>query len=250
MRNTFIIIGIVLALLVVGAWIYLFNVDSHVKTAIEKYGSAITGVAVNVAQVKIAPQSGEGKITDLMVGNPPGFSIPSAFSAHEINMNIDLHSISGDVVKIHNLTIIAPDVFVEQNTAGNNIHMLKDAIHAFLVAHTAAPGASLTAEQTAQMGKPLIIESFTIQGARLHAHAPLVQAEVVTVPLTDIQLNGIGQDTGGVQAAQAVEIIMEQINTSINQAVIARNLQNMIAVDGQEEEEGGIVDKIRNFLTR
>ncbi len=249
MRNTFIIIGIVLALLVVGAWFYLFNVDSHVKASIEKYGTAITGVAVNVGEVKIAPQSGEGKITHLVVANPPGFSIPASFSAPEIQLKLDLHSISGDVVKIHALTIVAPDVYVEQNTAGNNIHMLKDAIHAFLVAHTAAPNATLTADQTAQIGKRFIIESFTMQGARLHAHAPLVQAEVVTVPLTDIQLNGIGLDSGGVQAAQALDIIMEQIHTSINQAVVARNLQNMIEVD-ETPNEGGIVDKIRNFLTR
>ena len=57
-----------------GAYYLLSNLDSIVKSAIEQYGSEITGTRVRVGSVKITLTEGRGTIRGLRVGNPSGFS--------------------------------------------------------------------------------------------------------------------------------------------------------------------------------
>ncbi len=85
-----IIIAIAVLLLVLaGVLFFVFrNLDSIVKSAIEKYGSEITKTAVRVSSVKIKLSSGKGAIKGLTVSNPKGFSSSNIFSLGKISTKV------------------------------------------------------------------------------------------------------------------------------------------------------------------
>lgn len=109
-----------------GVYYLLSNLDSIVKAAIETYGSEATQTAVRVDKVQLNLKDGAGAINGLTIGNPQGFEAPQAFSLGEVATQVDLQSLSGEVLVIEHITIKAPQVFFELNNAGkNNLEQLK-----------------------------------------------------------------------------------------------------------------------------
>ncbi len=241
MRKTLIVIGIVLVLFAIGVWLFLSNIDSVAKSAIEKYGKEVTGVAVNVGDVHISPKTGEGKLHNLVIANPAGFTMPYAYSFSDALIKLDINSLATKLFIINELSMIAPEINVEQNTAGNNLHLIQENIKAFLAAHAADLNAN---------NNRFIIDSFTVTNAKLHVSAPLIQADLITIPLADINMLNIGKDTGGMTAAEVLNIVMHQMNIEIVQAIKSRGLENTIDVHTLVPESASITDRIRNFFAR
>ena len=92
-------IGLVL-LLVIGVFVYVaYNTNSIVKNAIETIGPQYLGAPVRVKDVDISLQDGRGTLTNLEVGNPPGYEGPYAVRVGTVSVTLDVaHSTSGLVV--------------------------------------------------------------------------------------------------------------------------------------------------------
>lgn len=239
MRKTFIILGVILVVFAIGLWLFLSNIDSMSKGAIEKYGSQITKVAVHVGDVKVSPKTGEGELTNLMISNPSGFNTPYAFSFANIAIKLDIASLTKPLVVINEISVNAPNVNVEQTANGNNIHIIQKNIQDFIAAHTDASSSKL-----------FIIDALTIKNATLHVSAPLVKAEIVTIPLADIQLNNIGKDKNGVPAAVVLDMLMQQINVEIAKALTSRGLDNMVDLKSLGITTPTITERIRTFFNQ
>ncbi len=244
MRNTFIVIGVLLVFFAVGIWFYLTKLDSKAKSEIEQHGSDMTKVAVHLGEVNISHKTGEGKIRDLMIGNPEAFTTPYAFSLPNTDINIDTQSLTTPVLIIHQLTVTMPEVNIEQNATGNNIHTISENVKAFISAHT---------EDVNHPSKRFIIDNLIIQNAKLHVSAPQVQPEVVTIPLADIRLTDVGKTNGGITSAELVSVIMQQINNQIVEAIRSRGLENMIDIkllNPTAGENNSFGDRIIDFFSR
>ena len=100
---------------VIGAGLFWLtgNIDGLIEKAIEKYGSAMTQAKVSVGAVKIAPADGKGIISDLVIGNPAGFKTAHAMKVSRIEVDIDIASLTKDVIVIRRIAIIAPNVSYE-----------------------------------------------------------------------------------------------------------------------------------------
>jgi len=100
---------------VIGAGVFWLtgNIDGLIEKAIEKYGSAMTQAKVSVGAVKIAPADGKGIISDLVIGNPAGFKTAHAMKVSRIEVDIDITSLTKDVIVIRRIAIIAPNVSYE-----------------------------------------------------------------------------------------------------------------------------------------
>lgn len=251
MRKTLTLVGVVILILIAGAWFYLHNLDSIVKSEIEKQGSEITGVAVKVNDVKLSLKTGVGEIYNLTVANPTGFTTPVAFSLAQMQVAVDTHTIPDDMVRVHRLELIAPDVTVEQNATGNNIQIIQENIKSHIKAHIQPSQTADTSVPPAPAkvpGKRFWIESFVMKNATLHVSAPLVQAEMILIPLADLELTNLGATTGGLTASELADTITQQISLQIAHAIIARDLQNMVDLSAFNVEPQSLVDRIRTFL--
>ncbi len=201
-----IVLGAVLILLITvgfGVYYLLSNLDGIVKSAIETYGSEATQTAVQVGGVQIVLQDGSGAISDLKVGNPQGYNARQAFSLGEIATQIDLKSLSEDVIVIEHITVRAPEVFFEINAAGkNNLDELKQNLSA------GASGASATSSSGKSGGAEpkLIIRKLLFADGNIHASVvPLDKDYELKLPT--IELKNLGGKSGATPAQIADQVL-------------------------------------------
>ena len=182
------IAALALAIVAVAAFFWLRgNLDSLVKDAIEKYGSEMAGVPVRVASVEIKPGNGIGVIRGLSVGNPAGFKTPHALKVGEVQLEIDVNTLVGEVVTIRRIVVVAPDVIYEKGETATNF----DAIQKHVAEHS---GPSKSSEG----GKKLIVDLFAVRDAKAQASAAFMDGKTVAVSLPDITLHDIGRAKGGI----------------------------------------------------
>ncbi|MDK9704630.1 MAG: hypothetical protein OEL20_15965 [Sulfuritalea sp.] len=163
------------------------NIDGLIRDAIAQYGSAMTQARVSVEAVRIEPASGKGAISNLLIGNPAGFKTAHAFKVGRIEVDIDLASVTKDVVVIRRIAIDAPDVIYEKGEAMTNFDAIQKNIASYL-----GPADSK------KDGKKLIVDELTIRNAKAQASAAFMNGKTVNLPLPDITLKDVGKARGGI----------------------------------------------------
>jgi hypothetical protein len=198
-----VVLGAVLVLLVslgVGVYFLLSNLDGIVKAAIETYGSEATQTAVRVDSVKIGLKDGSGAILGLKVANPQGFDAPQVFSLGEISTQIDLKSLSQDVVVIKQIRVLRPEVFFELNAAGKtNLNELKKNL---------ASGTSGSTSSKASSGNEpkMIIRQILFADGNIHARVvPLNKDYELKLP--KIELTNLGGQNGATASQIADQVL-------------------------------------------
>ncbi len=181
-----------------GVFFLLSNIDDLVKSAIETYGSQAAKTDVRVDAVKIVLTDGSGSIKGLTVANPPGFETTKVFSLGEISTQIDLESLSEDLIVIEHITVRGAKVFFELNQAGKtNLQELKNNI-------SSSPAASSTgssSSQTAGAEPKLKIRKVLFADGNIHASVvPLDKKYDLKLPKIEMR------DLGGSQGATPAQI--------------------------------------------
>ncbi|HQT46029.1 MAG: hypothetical protein B7X08_00120 [Acidocella sp. 20-63-7] len=221
---------VVLLLLIAGAVWYLFSdLDSLVKTAIEKYGSAATRATVSVEKVDLSITSGAGTISGLDIGNPPGFSTAHALILGAIAVQLDTGSLAGSgPIVIKSINITRPQVTFELTgglgPAGISTNSNLKAIQ-YNVQSYAGSGASSAAAQGGKPTRKEVINDLTVTGGQITIVAPQLTAQfaaqlkgkTLIVPLPPIHLTGIGQNSGGATAAQITNQVLGAITREATQ---------------------------------
>ncbi len=208
-----IIIGAILILFVTigfGVYYVLSNLDDIVKAAIETYGSEATQTAVRVESVKLGLQDGSGAIYGLTVGNPKGYAAPQVFSLGEISTQIDLTSLTEEVIVIEHITVKAPEVFYELNSAGkSNLDELKQNIS------SGASGSSTSAANQSSGSEPkLIIRKFLFAEGNIHARVvPLNKDYELKLP--KIELRNLGGENGATPTQIADQVLKVLTNRAL-----------------------------------
>ncbi len=220
------IVLVVLAVVAGGAVFWLNrNIDGLVQAAIEKYGSEMTRAKVSVASVEIKPADGRGVIRGLTIGNPAGFKTGHALKVAEIEVAIDIASLTGNVITIRKIGVIAPDIIYEKGEAMTNFDAIQKNIADYL-------GPADKAKE--QGGKKLIVEELVIANPKAQASAAFMNGKTVEVKLSTISLRNLGKAKGGVTPGE--------LGQEIAGAIKAR-LTAGISFDGLMKSMGGVLDK-------
>ncbi len=180
---------LIAAAAIVGAGLFWLsgNIDGLIKNAIADYGSAMTKTSVSVGAVKVAPADGKGSIGDLLIGNPKGFKTAHALKVDRIDVDIDIASVTSDVIHIRRIAIVAPEVIYEKGEAMTNFDAIQKNIASYL-------GPSDNTNE----GKKLIVDELTVRDAKAQASAAFMKGKTVNVPLPDITLRNLGKAKGGI----------------------------------------------------
>ena len=192
-----------------GPWWLHGNLDGLVKSAIEEHGSKMTQAKVRVGAVELKTTDGRGAIRDLVVGNPAGFRTPHALKAGEIAVEIDLATLTKDVVHVKRIAITAPDVIYEKGDAMTNFDALQKHIADYLGPQ----------KKDAEPGRKLIVDELSIRNARAQASAAFMQGKTVSVPLPDIVLRDIGKAKGGVTPGELGQAVTDALKQRLSAAV-------------------------------
>ena len=192
---------------IAGAYWLRHNVDRLVKNAIETQGSKIAGVQMSVGGVKISALDGQGELSNLVIGNPPGFKSPYALKVERVLVAIDLASLPKDVVVVRKIEVVAPNVIYESGDTATNFDVIQKNI-----------ANNLGTGKESQGGKRLIVEHFNLRNAKAEASAAFMNGKTVGMPLPDVVLKDIGRKQNGVTPDQFGQIVAGAITKKLTGA--------------------------------
>ena len=237
---------VVVAIVVIAVFLYS-SLDSLVQQAVEKYGSEVTRTKVSLAEVELELGSGKAALRGLSVGNPGGFSTPTAFTLGSISVTIDTATVTDDPVVIKEIVIDAPEVTYEFGSAGSNIAAIQENIEAYTA--RSGSGDDSGGEQVAASGSSdgdeprLIIENLIFRGGTVNVSASILEGKALSAPLPDIHLKDIGKEKGGAAPGEVAEAVLSSFSEGAVQAAasigIGETLESLEQVlDGASEGIG------------
>jgi hypothetical protein len=209
MKRAALAIGGVLLVVLAAIGIYVYvQLDWLIKRAIEGYGGDILQAKVEVGDVELSPQNGQGRIGELRVGNPSGFNSEHAFTADSIELAVNPTSLTSDVIYIKKIVIDRPSLTYEQSGKGSNFDALKRNIARHI--------GDRSREQRNKETK-LIVEELRIRGAKVQYLPTIPTAGVdLSFVLADIHLRNLGKKRGGLTPAELTQIL---VNTLLERTV-------------------------------
>jgi len=212
-----------------------------VKSAIEQYGSEITGTRVRVGSVKITLTEGRGTIRGLRIGNPSGFSSNDAFSLGEITLDLDPGSITKNPVVIETLTIAAPQVRYEMTAnAKSNV----DAILANIKKYQGSGRGQPAAEESGGEPLKLKVQKFTFQDGKVDVDVTELAGagKDTSVALPALTMKNLGGKSGAPPGDIGAEVT-RKYSEKIVAAVAKQQLQSRAGKMLEDQGEAGSAAK-------
>jgi len=236
----FLIIGVVLIVAVVGvgAYVLMSQLDSVVKVSVEQIGSDATGTQVTLNEVEISPTSGHGALRGFRMTNPQGFAEGDAFKFDEVSVTIDVLTIFSDPVVIKEIVIAKPEITYAIGDGSSNVDEIEKNVNDYAGAEDSGSGGGGSSE-----GPKLIIENLYMRDGTVMVSAPAMTDETLSAPLPDIHLTDIGKDGGGATPGEVASQAMAAIADSAKQAVQSVDVDALMkgagemAGEAQEELE-------------
>lgn len=207
-----IVAAVVVIIAIVGAVVY-FNLDKIIIAAVEGYGSDVTQSEVTLAEVDIDMTSGKGAMKGLIVGNPEGFTEPSAFELGEISLEINIAETSADMIHITSILVDAPKITYELADGGNNLDAIKKNVDEFIAANGGG-ASSESSDGDSEEGPKIIIDSLIIQNGQVTVKAPIALNKTIEGSLPKIVMKDIGKEDGGASPGEVAAQIIQQISGS------------------------------------
>ncbi len=191
----------------------VFYLDTIVEKSVNRFGPEITGTRVHLDKSSLKPWNGAGTLSGLEIANPAQFGSENAFSLSEVEVDVDLSSLSSDVIVIDRVAIIGPQVLYINDGSSDNLRALMANITSRL-----GPGEASTSEDTAA-SKKIIIDEFVFAGGNVSASHALLGDQRLSINLPDLQLNGIGRESGGATLKEAGQQIFAYLNQAIREQI-------------------------------
>ena len=238
-------IGLLVLILIIGGGLYFLyaNLGSIVKVAVEKYGSEATQASVKLTGVKIDIPGGAGSISGFKVGNPTGFSTPSAMQLQEIAIAFDTNSITADgPIIVREITIDQPFVTYERVGAASNLQTIQKNVTDYANALGGGGGGSSSSTSSKPSRKMIIKDLLIRQGQISISHSALKGRELKAT-LPTIHLKNIGQDKGGATPAEVIEQVLVAITSSASK-IGAKELVSAVGSLGGVIGDGELVDPV------
>jgi cell division septum initiation protein DivIVA len=248
-----VILGLLLIIVIaIGGSVYylLSNLDSLVEAAIEKYGSEATQTSVLVDSVKINLSDGAAGITGLTVGNPTGYGFANAFSLGEIRAAIDLQSLQEEPYIINEITVLAPQVFVEINEDNKtNLNELKNKLTAGSTDKPQDTQSQAPAEGSAAEPR-LIIRRLTFADGTIQAKVAALKNKEYELKLPSLDMTNLGGSKGATATELASEILKrltDHASDTVKKDIIDAELNRLKAkaqkkIDEEKSRLQGKVD--------
>lgn len=211
-----ILVGLVVVVVVLALAAVLtlpMTIGPIVKTAASVGGPKALGVPVSVGDVKLSPLAGSLVISQVKVGNPQGYSDKNAFEVEKVEIGLDIKSLRSDTILVRKILIDAPGIVFETKDGKSNF----DAMLANAKKSSDEEKAKPEKEKTP--GKKVVIEEFSLNGAKVSYASNLTLGKAVMLPLPSVTLHDIGKASGGVTFVEAVTEIIKSVLGGITQMV-------------------------------
>ena len=256
-----------LILVILGALLYYFlPLELIIKRAVNKYGSEVTGTSVNLSGFHINLKDGEAGVKEITIANPAGYKTKNAIELGNIDVKVDLKSITTDTIIIDQIVVNKPVISYEMlSLTQNNISDVINNINQYTAVTSSEPEEPEAAKDEAS-SKKVIIKNVIISNGEING-AVTAAPDVVSaaIPLPTITLENVGEDSKGMTVGESIAFILDKLLSSVSTTVISSNLANLkdaanaavdsakgaasAAADSATEAATGAVDSVTDTLS-
>lgn len=240
MKKLLIILGGLLILAVIGAFVASFYLGSAVTKGVNHFGPGITGTKVTLDSAALSPLSGSGTLNGLFVGNPAGWKSDKAFSFAKVHLSITPSTLFDDFIVVNEVVIDGPEFVYETKIFTSNIKELLANIEKNIGGTKGKPAKQPTTKE----GKPLKFEvkSFRLENAKVTVG---VGANAIIVTMPPLILTDLGTREGGLTADQLATKIMAAVLNNITKAAAGSILKEG-SISGAAKKAGEDIKKLFN----
>lgn len=228
------IVGGLLVVGVIAFFVIAFSLGSIVKGGVNRYGPQYTQAKVELGSAQISPFSGKGTLSNLVVGNPPGWEGDHAFSLGEISLDVEPKSLTSDHVVVNSIVIRNPEIVYQTNLANSNLQDLMKNIQQ-------ATGGKNAGQKDEGPQKKIEVKSFRLEGAKITAMAA---GNVVNLDMPPLVMENLGTREGGLTPQQLTVAIMKEVTAQAIQAAGRVAVEKGLLDQGLKKLFGG--DKAKN----
>lgn len=213
MKKLLLGLGILVVLLGGGMFYVLSNLNSIVERIIETSGTNAVGSEVAVDGVDIKLKDGDASILGFTVDNPAGFSSNDMISFDELSVDIDVSSLTSDVIRINSVVARIPFVRFETGQGSSNLQKVSERF----ASEPAAPAESSSGDSPVLSIGTIRIEDIqgVISDERLSSD--------VNVNLGDIVLNDL-EGTPAQIARQIMRPLATQLGNRALESLLDMNI--------------------------
>ena len=175
-----------------------------VTAVANKVAPEYTGTPFTLDGVSINPYTGKYRVTKLNLGNPKGYSVPTAFSVSNVYVDVEMSSLFTDTIHIREITINDTYVSYVSNEGTNNFEWIGAHVQDKLGSEEEKEEVKEEIEEKGE-GKKVVIDKLTIAGTRVKLKI-MPEMPIPTITLTDI-----GKDKGGATWEDIGEAISDAV---------------------------------------
>jgi len=220
-----IVIAVVI-LLVVGIVAAGLFLDKGIKKGVEVYGPQLTKVSIKLESASVLLFSGAGKIKGLEVGNPEGYTAPTAIKLDSASLSLKPGSLLSDKVVIKSIVIESPDIYIAGMPQKNNLTKILDNLE-----ESTGGGKDVTA--TKENGKPakkLQVDEFILTGVKVTYAPPGFSGQTFQIKVPDIKFTDLGTGADGITAAELSKRALSEVINRIG-PILVQELSKLGKID-------------------
>jgi uncharacterized protein involved in outer membrane biogenesis len=205
---------VLLILVLIGCWIFL---GSIVTKGVNTVGPTITKTDVKLGSATVSILSGSATLNNLFVGNPEGYTTPSAIKANKIAVSLQPMSIFGQKIIVKSVNVEAPDITVEGGITKNNLTKILDNTQGSADQAEAKKNEPESQKKAPEekAARKIEVDDFVISNAKVHYNGTLTGGKTITVPIPDIHLQNLGTGPDGITAAELTKQVMNAVTAQV-----------------------------------
>ena len=218
LKKLFIAIG-VLVLLLVGFTLYgIYEIDSLVKSGIEKYGSEAVKAQVSLGSVSMDLKKAQVTLKKLTVANPEGFKEKNAFYAGEVVIDLDEKHLNTSKIIVQKVSIAAPMVTYEYSSKGDNLGILQN--NAINYAKQVADSVGVDSVKSSEKSKlKILIKDIYLSDVSLLLRDTRLFDSSIKLPLPNIHMTKVGNADDGSDPSEVAGQVMDGLFGSTKKVV-------------------------------
>jgi hypothetical protein len=111
---------VLVLLLVVGLVVLVLNLERIARRAVEGVGTELLGVRTSLQEASVSLRRGEVVLSKLALDSPEGFDAPRMFELAELHVRVDLWSLTGQEMVVHEVVVKTPRLTMEMEEGRTN----------------------------------------------------------------------------------------------------------------------------------
>ena len=229
-------LGVIVVVAVIAVFVIGASLGGAVTAGVNQFAPKITGTTVTLGSASISPLTGSGTLTNLVVGNPEGWSENNLASIGKVHVDIAPMSLLGDTIVVDDMVLESPEFRYETRLVASNV---KD-----LLKHIESVVGASTGETTPSdaPSKKIAVKRFILRDGKVTIGTG---AAAISVPLPDLELNDLGTPEDGLTPARLIaavskEIVGDILGAATRALTTAGSTSGAAALEGAKNIGGAI----------